>query len=162
MGDHLPEGLDSHLTTEIDVRHPANVRMHYADIRNPIDMDAGEIRFDDLLDKVSEPDRRWYEQFVNDEGTLPVAEIPNQYADKTGRMLNKADLMKSLGFDAMTHEGGTRIGNRSHQVAIGLSPEQVYAPYLAPSKRPVPRIPPALLAALIGHNLGAGTHRVLN
>lgn len=55
------------------------------------------------------------------------------------------------GYDAITHTGGQRMGNKAHDVWIAFDPSQVYSPWIAPAERAVPRSSP-LAAALAAYN----------
>lgn len=61
--------------------------------------------------------------------------------------------IKEAGYDALTHVGGNRTGTVPHHVWIATDPSQIYAPFLAPAQKDVPRMSP-LLAALGGYQAG--------
>lgn len=54
-----------------------------------------------------------------------------------------ADMVKAMGHDSVIHTGGGRVNVRAkpHQVAIAYSPDQVYAPYVAPMLQGEPVLP---------------------
>lgn len=129
-----------------------NVRMHYIDARNPFDADAllGGGALSDLDAAAG----------VNLFGSQDVSFAPGSFAFKMleqqlGGPKAAYEALRKAGYDSITHMGGGLQGGGDimHQVWIATDPSQVYAPYIAPALRDVPRVSP-ILAALAGQNLG--------
>jgi hypothetical protein len=158
----------------------SNVKMHYLDIRNPLNAD-GKYWGDDLpmplrgpLQKSKREHVRSLVEFARDlqdegkdfPGTLKPM-IARRFAERndvgmTGEAIYGKvgrEGLPELGFDGVVHEGGKRMGTVPHNVAIAFDPSQVYKPYIAPALQnqlPLPPPPPPTLRALGAANLARG------
>ena len=122
-----------------DVLAPGNVKMHYADVRKPFDVDANRKEFQTMQDEFRPP---------NTSGRVPYDKIQ--------------DRLRSQGYDSITHEGGGSMGNKAHQVVIALDPSQMHLPYVAPAIQQLQNVPghaTRTAAALAGHNTLKSLHR---
>lgn len=153
---------------------PRNVRKQFLDIRNPFDIEKTftsdeASRMGKLLTGDPSVDfRAGYEgvqgqqiydslvravEDIGEEGTQLLPDL----ADRVTNLYPKAganELLKQLGFDAITHTGGGRMGggNLMHQVYMALDPRQIYQPLVVGGPQHVPSTSP-LLAAMLGQNV---------
>lgn len=90
-----------------------HIRPQFLDARNPLNADTFQLSPEDL--------RRLDWDFA-----------PQNLSHQM------ADVAHKLGYDAIVHQGGKRVGNVEHPVWIALDPKQVYQPYVVPPMQPAP------------------------
>ena len=146
-----------------------NVRQHFIDARNPIDMDGfldnnAPVLREALEKRIGEPDT-WTDwgslrdDALDSVGPSSTGSAAWQALRGTGENVN--DILRESGFDAITHRGGGNTGGATHNVTIALDPSQVYLPYIAKELQEMQRVasPNSLLMALAGTN---AVHRHLS
>jgi len=147
----LRKELEEALRREYSVLKPSQVRWARATLRDPSAtpedvLEAADILKDYRLQRaalraIPHESRRggeWYtlyrETFLPEETVVGTTDYPTAFED----------ILRSMGYDAIIHQGGQFVGNVPHRVAIVWNPEQVYKPYIAPRFQEPPSLAPLL------------------
>lgn len=94
-----------------------NVHAVYLDIRNPFDMERTKLSPQQLKEVGWE---RYYGAYRGIKGIIENNPMHAQ---------NLPEILKRLGFDGITHQGGEVTGGKAHRVWIAFAPSQVHPAY---------------------------------
>jgi hypothetical protein len=83
----------------------------------------------------------------------PRLEIPGRDILEQLGPQNIMDRLTAAGYDALKTKGGQGGWTNPHDVWIAYNQNQIYSPWIAPNKQPVPKLSPTI-AALLGYNTG--------
>jgi len=158
--DEYLKRFEPHIKQVPDTGTARNVRMQYIDSRKPFDVSAPaeQSLWDDLSGSLMKQEDEMY-----GESSLTTDYLKSSFGDTGQGLLDAsddyyhigsgADRIKRHGYDSILHQGGARTNNKLHDVVIAFDPSQIYAPYIAPAMRDVPRVSP-YAAAVLGYNAG--------
>ncbi|MDE2101133.1 MAG: hypothetical protein KGL39_28050 [Patescibacteria group bacterium] len=99
-----------------------NIRMQFIDARKPLDL-TRDWSADEANSLISGLGIRDVHVKRPVEGDFLEPFVSPGYGDKS---------IRDLGYDAIVHTGGKRIGDVPHKVVIAFDPSQIYKPYIAP------------------------------
>jgi hypothetical protein len=127
------------VSDEVYDRPNQAVSSYFLNSQKPFDMTKGELSKEEAVSILKALTDKFSYQSLADELSDGYTGFwkrdPEHFYEDIGGLVGKGELnnaLKGLGYDAIRHTGGTRMGGGKtlHDVWIALNPEQVYEPFL--------------------------------